>query len=178
LILEKEESEALDHPRFTADKPEYLASHRSLAACQRELARLTTTLTKEVEAIADREGETSTIRRTPDRCILQLGPVAITVAWLRTTVDSVAEGRLLVMVWRGTIAGRTKFTPERPSTMPLAGSATIEWQDTLSAEATSEESWVWRGEAKGHAGFTSDALAQLCMTKLRATLDSIRKAAA
>jgi hypothetical protein len=177
-MLEKEEPETFDHPRFTSDKPEYLASHRSLAACQRELSRLTTTLTKEVEAIADREGETSTIRRTPERCILQLGPVAMTVAWLRTTVDSVADGRLLVMVWRGTIASRGKFTPERPSTLPVSGSATIEWQDTLAAQATSEEDWVWRGETPVTAGLTSDGLAQLCITKLRAALESVRKAAA
>src|SRR6267142_2222302 len=166
-MQEKDESETMEHPRFASDRPEYLASHRSLAACQRELARLTTTLTKEVEAIADREGETSTIRRTPDRCILQLGPVAITVAWLRTTVDSVAGGQLLVMVWRGTIAGRTKFTPERPSTMPGAGSATIEWQDTLTAEAASEETWAWRSENGAKGTLTSDALAEHCMSKLR-----------
>jgi len=175
-MQEKEESELVGN-RFTSDRPEYLASHRSLAACQRELSRLTTTLTTEVEAIADREGETSTIRRTPDRCILQLGPVAITVAWLRTTVDSVAGGQLLVMVWRGTIAGRTKFTPERPSTMPGAGSATIEWQDTLSAEATSEETWAWRSESGSKDALTSEALAAMCMAKLRAALDGCRKAA-
>lgn len=176
-MQEKDESEPIDHQRYTSDRPIYLASHRSLAACQRELARLTTTLSAEVEAIADREGETSTIRRTPDRCILQLGPVAITVAWLRTTVDSVAEGQLLVMVWRGTIAGRTKFTPERPSTLPASGSATIEWQDTLSAEATSEETWVWRAESGAKGALTSDALAELCMSKLRTALESCRKAA-
>jgi hypothetical protein len=175
--MEKDPSETIDRQRYTSDRPEYLASHRSLAACQRELARLTTTLTQEVEAIADREGETSTIRRTPDRCILQLGPVAITVAWLRTTVDSVADGRLLVMVWRGTIAGRGKFTPERPSTMPNVGSATIEWQDTLSAEATSEETWLWKSETVVVAGITSDALAEMCLGKLRTALDGARKAA-
>src|SRR4051812_32209368 len=166
--MDHDESETVDRQRYTSDRPEYLASHRSLAACQRELARLTTSLTNEVEAIADREGETSTIRRTPDRCILQLGPVAITVAWLRTTVDSVAGGQLLVMVWRGTIAGRSKFTPERPSTMPGAGSATIEWQDTLSAEAASEETWTWRSETDAKVALSSDALAELCMAKLRA----------
>jgi hypothetical protein len=176
--MDKDPSETLDRQRYTSDRPEYLASHRSLAACQRELTRLTTILTQEVNAIADREGETSTIRRTPDRCILQLGPVAITVAWLRTTVDSVADGRLLVMVWRGTIAGRGKFTPERPSTMPVSGSATIEWQDTLSAEAASEETWLWKSETTGIANATSVALAELCMAKLRAALDSARKAVA
>jgi hypothetical protein len=173
--MDHDESETVDSQRYTSDRPEYLASHRSLAACQREIARLTTTLTSEVEAIADREGETSTIRRTPDRCILQLGPVAITVAWLRTTVDSVAEGQLLVMVWRGTIAGRGKFTPERPSSMPTSGSATIEWQETYSAQASSEETWVWKAESGAKASLTSDALAELCMTKLRSTLESTRK---
>ncbi len=176
-MQEKDETETIDRQPFHSDRPEYLASHRSLAACQRELSRLTTTLTAEVEAIADREGETSTIRRTPDRCILQLGPVAITVAWLRTTVDSVAGGQLLVMVWRGMIAGRTKFTPERPSTIPLSGSATIEWQDTLSAEATSEETWLWRAEGGAKGALSSDALAELCMSKLRTALESCRKAA-
>ena len=103
--------------------------------------------------------------------------MAITVAWLRTTVDSVADGRLLVMVWRGTIAGRGKFTPERPSTMPVTGSATIEWQDTLSAEASSEESWVWKSESGTIAGVSSDALAELFLSKLLVELDGARIAA-
>ena len=103
--------------------------------------------------------------------------MAITVAWLRKTVDSVADGQLLVVVWRGVIAGRPKFTPERLSSMPVTGSATIEWQETLSAEATSEETWAWRAESGAKAALTSDELTELLMSKLRMALESVRKAA-
>ena len=76
---------------------------------------------------------------TPDRCIVQLGPVALTLGWLRSTPDSVAEGRLLVIVWQGTVTPRRRFHAERPAGQQLqAKSATVLWECEFAAEAASE----------------------------------------
>ena len=44
------------------------------------------------------------VRRSPARCLVQLGPVALTVAWLQRAQGTVADGELLVVVWRGEVA--------------------------------------------------------------------------
>jgi hypothetical protein len=168
---EDNEAENTERPRYGFDRPEYLASHKSLAACQRELTRLTTSLTAQVQAIADQEGETATIRRSPDRCILQLGPVALSVAWLRSTMDSVAEGQLLVMVWNGTIASRPKYSPERPGNP--ASTASIIWQDALAAEANDENSWAWRSESTGSA--PTEKVADVAVAELKKALKKAKK---
>lgn len=169
--MDDNEAERVERPRYGFDRPEYLASHKSLAVCQRELTRLTASISAQVQAMADADGLTATIRRSPDRCILQLGPVALSVAWLRSTMDSVAEGELLIMTWNGTLNGttsaRAKYSPER-ATKPES-SASIAWQDTFTAEADDEASWGWK--SAGRAGRqTTDDVAALAIKRLREAL--------
>jgi len=166
-MLDDNEAEGVERPRYGFERPDYLASHKSLAVCQRELTRLTTAVSAQVQAIADAEGTPATIRRTPDRCILQLGPVALSVAWLRSTMDSVAEGQLLIVTWNGTLTSRPKYSPERP-TKP-ASSATIAWQDTFTADAADEASWSWRSENR-NGRQTTDDVAALAIKRLREAL--------
>ena len=167
MMLDDNEAERVERPRYGFDRPEYLASHKSLAVCQRELTRLTAALSAQVQAIADTEGATATIRRTPDRCILQLGPVALSVAWLRSTMDSVAEGQLLIMTWNGTLTSRAKYSPERPS--KPESSASIVWQDTFAADADDEATWAWRSESRS-GRHTTDDVASLSIKRLREAL--------
>src|SRR5437867_3721477 len=82
--------------------PPFLSTPRALAACAREFTRL-------CEGIADTLGaslgetvvDKVVLRQSPERCIIQVGPAALTVAWLRNNRDSVAEGELLIIHWRG-----------------------------------------------------------------------------
>jgi hypothetical protein len=154
-----------DRPRF--GRP-YLTSYRALAACTRELARLGDEV---VDGIAALRGpmaeEKPTVRRSPDRCIVQLGPVALTLAWLRTTLDSVAEGELLVIVWRGTVAPRQRHQPERPVAGPVPLGATPLWEQVLTPVGDSEETWTWQPRDDEIGRCSSTALAARCVSRLR-----------
>ena len=105
------------------------------------------------------------VRQSPGRCIVQLGPVGLTLTWLRSTLGHVSDGELLVVVWRGSVAPTRKHEPERFAGSP-ANFATALWEDTLAVEADDEASWRWRG-ADDRGSWTSDALAERCVDELR-----------
>ena len=154
----------------------FLASHRAVAACTRELARLADAV---VGAVAGLHGpmadEKPTVRRSPDRCIVQLGPVALTVAWLRGNHGSIADGELLVIVWRGAVAPRNERKPERPVVGPAHLGATPLWEQVLSAAGDSEDAWEWRPNEEAESErCSSTALAARCVGRLQAAyLESV-----
>ena len=66
---------------FTDDSACFCA----LAVCAREFDRLADDIAKRVLNLQDEEkGLKCDVRRSPGRCIVQLGPVALTISWLRT----------------------------------------------------------------------------------------------
>lgn len=156
--------------RGILDRPPYLSTHRALSACTRELARLTHDVVDGVTALHSTGfAEKPVVRQTPGRCIVQLGPVALTIAWLRSTLDSAADGELLIVVWRGAVAPRGDHKPERAAAdrrTPQA--ATALWEDVLVAGGESEALWVWQARSTEIAGCSSSALAAQCVERLRA----------
>jgi hypothetical protein len=156
-------------------RPPFLGSHRALAARAREFGRLSDEVVQGVAALPTANAEEKAVlRQSPDRCIVQLGPVALTVAWLRSTNDSAATGELLVIVWRGTVAPRNKqHQPERPLKGPAPLPATLLWEQVLTAVADSEASWSWQPRDTELAPCSSTELAARCVEQLRAAyLDS------
>ena len=152
------------------ERQPYLATHRALAACTREFSRLSTDVVRGAAALhADGVAvEKPVVRQSPGRCIVQLGPVAVTLAWLRSTVDSPADGELLVIVWRGAVAPRGDHIPERAPTPRSAAPAVALREESFVAEAESEESWTWRQPKRADAGACSSAeLAARCVERLR-----------
>ena len=156
------------------DHRAYIASQRALSACSREFTRLGDAIIDGLGAVSNPElAPKAESVRTPDRCIVQLGPVALTLGWLRSTPDSVAEGRLLVIVWQGTVTPRRRFHAERPAGQQLqAKSATVLWECECAAEAASEATWTWRSVAEVGLAIPSDALAARCVERLSAALDA------
>lgn len=149
------------------DRRPFLGSYRALAACTRELARLSDEVLRGVAALrGSMAEEKATVRRSPDRCIVQVGPVALTVAWLRQNSASVADGELLVIVWRGAVAPRHQHLPERPATAPRAQGATPRWEQVLTPAGDSEETWSWQSLDIGRCSSTE--LAARCIERLRA----------
>ena len=151
---------------------EYTSSYRANAACVRELTRLH----EEIAAsLADASAsptasvlEEPVVRRSPARCLVQLGPVALTVAWLQRAQGTVADGELLVVVWRGEVAVRTPQGFERAHQQSGATSATALWESVLVVSAHSETDWAWTpADASGDA-LSSPALALRCVERLRA----------
>lgn len=157
------------------DHRAYIASQRALSACSREFARLGDAIIDGIGAVPTAvDAPKAESVRTPDRCIVQLGPVALTLGWLRSTPDSVAEGRLLVIVWQGTVTPRRRFHAERPvaQQQQQAKSATVLWECEFAAEAASEATWTWRSVAEVEHAVSSDALAARCVERLSAALDA------
>jgi hypothetical protein len=148
----------------------FLASHRALAACTRELARLADQVVSSTAALSDPASmEKAIVRRSPERCIVQLGPVALTIAWLRGAHDAVDAGELLVIVWRGAVAPRARHQWERPVAGPAKVGATPLWEQVLTAAGDSEETWAWQPQNGELIGRCSSAeLAVRCVGRLHA----------
>ena len=155
------------------ERDSFLGSHRALSVCTREFARLADEIARRTAALrGDVTDEEPKVRLTPERCIVQMGPVALTLSWLRSTPDSAAEGRLLAAVWRGQVAPRPTQVPERARGR-VAQTATTLWEETLFAEATCEADWRWHPEGgKATGGYDAAALAERCVAPLRAALQA------
>ena len=160
----------------------FLMSSRALPVCAREFGRLGDDIAERIRSIGPEGQDPATpshaadVRRSPSRCIAQLGPVALTLSWVRARVDTVADGRLLVIVWRGTV-GRTG---ERALEHVPAAShtrATVIREEVLCADATMEADWVWRAEAAPGMEFRSPELAARCVESLMAALATAATAA-
>lgn len=106
------------------------------------------------------------VRQSPGRCIVQLGPVALTAAWLRRSTGPLDEGELLVIVWRGSVAPPLEHHPERMSARG-ASTASALWERTLTPVATSEAAWRWQSATAESAACSSSELAAQCVEHLR-----------
>ena len=169
----------LDHIAVRSDvrahdvQSEYTSSYRANAACVRELSRLyeeiAASITEAQGIPADAKGiDEPVVRRSPARCLVQLGPVALTVAWLQRAQGTVADGELLAVVWRGEVAVRTPQGFERAHQHSGASSATALWESVLVVSARSETEWSWAPAGARGDGVSSSALAQRCVERLRA----------
>jgi hypothetical protein len=168
-VSESSAHHLLGDDRHSRSGQPFLASHRALGVCTRELARLADEVVRGVAALSGAgPAEVATVRRSPDRCIVQLGPVALTIAWLRGNHDAVAAGELLVIVWRGAVAPRTRLQPERPAMGPPPLGATPLWEQVLIAVGDSEETWGWQAHDEPIGRCSSAELAARCVGRLRA----------
>jgi hypothetical protein len=165
----------LDHITVRSDArsldthADYTASYRANAACTRELARLH----EEIETLltdsnAVQASEEPVVRRSPARCLVQLGPVALTLAWLQRSQGTVADGELLIVVWRGEVGVRTPQGFERAHQQSGATSATALWETVLVVAAKSETAWGWAPAGAPDEALSSSALAHQCVERLRA----------
>jgi hypothetical protein len=155
----------------------FITSHRAANACARELARLHDAITDGLSAwgvgaptgaaepgVAD----APVVRRTPGRCLVQVGPVALTVAWLQRAQGTVADGELLIVVWRGAVAVQTMRGFERTADRVGATSAVPVWERVFVASAENEAAWAWVPADVADVTLSSTALADQCIERLRA----------
>ena len=160
--------------RHVRDRDTYLASHRSGPACARELERLTDDVVQRVESMQRDEGASEIeVRRGAGRCIIQLGPVALTMSWIRSRTDAVIEGRLMIMEWDGLVRRGTDQVPERLPMRPVAPPATLLREDVFLADAATEQTWRWRRDGRDFGTYTSRDLAARCFASLTARLEEV-----
>lgn len=168
-MIESSTPDRLTDERQHQSEKSFLETPRALTVCNRELTRLTDGVLEAVAALAERNGsEEAEIRQSPTRCIVQLGPVALTLAWLRRSYDAVAGGELLVIVWNGAVGPSRRFDAERSAAAPRQAAATLVWEQTLSAEADDAESWRWQAADRRIARCSSSELAVRCVDALHA----------
>lgn len=162
--LETPESSAR-HIRF--DRPLFIDTHRARGVCIRQRTLLFAELARRVRELHNGGGtEIAVARPSPNRYIAQLGPVALTVTWLRSRFDSVPEGELLAIIWRGNVASRAVPVPEHKTPDPIS-TATVLWEETVLVAITSEESWRWCPVDAGEVALTSEELAERYVERLR-----------
>ena len=149
----------------------FLDSSRAVSALTRELDRLIDGIVERMAAIDDDPLlPDSEIRRTPSRLIVQLGPVALTVSWIRARDNAVASGRLMVVEWLGTVARGATRVPERMAATSTGHTARVQSEEILVPQATSEADWTWSREAGPAERSHTVEVAERCVSSLRAAL--------
>ena len=155
------------------DREDFLDSHRALAVCAREFDRLADDIAKRVLNLQDEaKGLKADVRRSPGRCIVQLGPVALTISWLRTRAETVSQGRLLIVEWNGTVGanGAQEYVNGVP-TVAVTQTAKVVRETVFLPDASDEKSWTWRREGKnGRKAWKSADLAKSVVSSVNGTL--------
>ena len=155
------------------DREDFLDSHRALAVCAREFDRLADDIAKRVLNLQDdAKGLKADVRRSPGRCIVQLGPVALTISWLRTRAETVSQGRLLIVEWNGTVGanGAQEYVNGVP-TVAVTQTAKVVRETVFLPDASDEKSWTWRREGKnGRKAWKSADLAKSVVSSVNGTL--------
>ena len=144
----------------------FLGSSRAVAVCAREFERLADNIAKRAATVGEKTGTRAEVQRMPDRCIVQMGPVALSVSWVRERVDTVATGRLMIAEWQGTVVRASQRPPEMQTKSVPHGPATLMRENILRADATGEPDWLWRHESTTDRGFASRDLAAQCVDSL------------
>lgn len=159
-----------DADRRALDAATFLGSARAAAICAREFERLADGIAKRATAAGEKAGAKAEVQRMPDRCIVQLGPVALSVSWVRERVDTVATGRLMIAEWQGRVV-RSLPLADAPVTRSVAQRpAQLMRENILRADATGEPDWLWRREATEPLGYASRDLAAQCVDSLLLSL--------
>ena len=144
--------------RTLKQRDAFLGSHRAIAHLGRELDRLAVAVERRVAKVTRDEAETPLeVHRMPGRCTVQLGPVALTLSWVRTRPDTVATGRLMIIEWEGRVGRASVGTGRSP--VPLR-------ETVLRADATRVEDWQWRSDEVVGYAYNSDELAAHCVDSL------------
>ena len=156
--------------RRAQDAATFLGSSRAVAVCAREFERLADGIAKRAATIGEKAGTKAEVQRMPDRCIVQLGPVALSVSWVRERVDTVATGRLMIAEWNGTVVRAAQRGPDNVSQSVATGPAKLMRENILRADATGEPDWLWRREPTDDLGYASRDLAAHCVDSLLLTL--------
>ena len=165
MIDARPDSPTVPTTRDWRERPQFVASHRAQGILLREVQRISDEVARRLKArhVAG-ELPALVVSQAPGRCAVQLGPVALTIAWLRGAGDVVADGQLMLAVWEGAVAHGTRRIPERAA-VPRTATARTLWEETYSVVAEDEPSWRWH-IADDVADLPSLAVVDRCLDRL------------
>lgn len=139
-------------PAWSQPPRSFMSEPRALTALRREFDTLTTELERRVKFESARLGEKKfELHSAPQRLVVQLGAVGLSMSWVADRSGNLADGRLLVIQWEGAVAhGRS---------MGGAQTASLTRERVFRPEAKSADDWCWRPEAGDGAAYSSRNLA-------------------
>lgn len=152
----------------------FLKSAKALPACARELEALGDAIVAAVnvwhgEALAATLADKPAARRSPGRCSVQVGPVALSFAWLPAPQQDVSAGELLVIVWHGVVGPRRDLQLDRAAKAPATQSATQLWEGVFHAGIVGADGWRWcEPDVDAEGGHRTAALAAHAVDRLQA----------
>jgi hypothetical protein len=174
-MIEQASPDQVRDSRLGPDRTAFLSSHRAQSVGVREFTRFTDTLVAHAKRIATQNAMAAPVlRMAPERCIIQLGPVALTAAHIRTGNDVPPGGQLLCIIWKGTIAPRGEHIPERLGARHVPVPPVSVWEESLSVSADNESSWHWHPRGLEREGYTSTELAERCIVQLEQAFEKNR----
>lgn len=141
----------------------FFATHRAVAACDREFRKLVEDVVRRAKLL-----ESAEVQSAPGRCVIQLGDVALTVSWIRGR-SAAADGRLMIVEWEGQVQRGSRRAPERTSRSTVPRVARVRREHVLLADATREDNWRWRRESFAWASYSPEDLAAACVDSLAAS---------
>jgi hypothetical protein len=130
----------------------YMSQPRAQTALRRELDALTTELASRVKSVGgDRTDGHVEFHCSPQRLVVQLGSVGLSLSWVAARSGNLADGRLLVIEWAGAIAhgrgmgGLKTASPTR--------------EQSFRPDAKGPDDWCWRAEGATGTAYSSRNLA-------------------
>jgi hypothetical protein len=108
------------------------------------------------------------VRRTPERCVVQAGAIALSASWLPPSPTATSGGTLLVLEWEGTVTLHGE---------PMHGRhrATVVREHAFRLDAPA---FVWSVDEAPMCTYATRDLVSLCLRRVRWQLDSRQLAAA
>lgn len=133
--------------------PRFLAQPRAASALRREFDALGAELSARLPDIKARRSEPDVeLHSLPHRLILRTGETGLSFSWINAGSGTVADGRLLVILWRG-VAAQSRGIAALKSATPVR-------EGSYHAEGTNPETWQWRSDdANGQAWSTANLAA-------------------
>lgn len=157
----------------------FLKSARAVPACARELEALGDAIVAAVnawhgEVLAATLVDKPAARRSPGRCAVQVGPVALSFAWLPAPQQDVSAGELLVIVWHGMVGPRRDLQLDRAAKAPAVQTAIQLWEGVFHAGIVGGDSWRWCAtDVLPEGGHHTAALAAHAVDRLQAAYQGL-----
>jgi hypothetical protein len=130
----------------------YISQPRAQTALRRELDALSTELASRVKSIGGERADGHVeLHCSPQRVVVQLGSVGLSLSWVAARSGNLADGRLLVIEWAGAIThgrgmgGLKTASPTR--------------EQLFRPEAKGPDDWCWRAEGLAGPAYSSRNLA-------------------
>jgi hypothetical protein len=150
---------ATDRPVWGSAPPSFMAQPRAQSAFKREFDALSAELAERVQFESDRLGDRQVeMHCAPERLVVQLGPVGLSMSWVAGRSGNLADGRLLVIEWDGPITHRRAMGDGKTASMVR--------EQLYRADAKGPDDWRWRPEGSDGSSYSSRNLAGQCFTSV------------